>query len=113
MTFSVVRLTAEFWVQAYLARLRLADIPAFVTARGDATAGAVLVKQAPLDGTARAFQRSFDPMTGARTWMVLAEGAEADVDAAIARQRAFDPDLWVIEVEDRAGRHLLDEPGLE
>lgn len=113
MTFSVVRLTAEFWVQAYLARLRLADIPAFVTARGDATAGAVLVKQAPLDGTARAFQRSFDPMTGARTWMVLAEGVEADVDAAIARQRAFDPDLWVIEVEDRAGRHLLDEPGLE
>jgi len=34
------------------------------------------------------------------------------VDAAIARQRGFDPDLWVIEVEDRAGRHLLDEEGL-
>jgi hypothetical protein len=40
--------------------------------------------------------------------MVLAEGAEAEMDAAIARQREFDPDLWVIEVEDRAGRHLLD-----
>ena len=37
------RLTAEFWVQAYLARLRLAGIPAFVVARGDATAGAVAV----------------------------------------------------------------------
>ena len=35
------RLTARFWVDAYLTRLRLADIPAFVTARGDATAGAV------------------------------------------------------------------------
>ena len=34
-----MRLTAEFWVQAYLARLRLADIPAFVTARGDAPPG--------------------------------------------------------------------------
>ena len=44
------RLTAEFWVQAYLARLRLADIPAFVTARGDATAGAVMVKLNTLDG---------------------------------------------------------------
>ena len=107
------RLTAEFWVQAYLARLRLADIPAFVVARGDATAGAVLVKQAPLDGTARAFQRSFDPMTGERNWMVLTEGEEPAVDAVIARQRDFDPDLWVIEVEDRSGRHLLDEPGLE
>lgn len=107
------RLTADFWVAAYLARLRLADIPVFIVARGDGTAGAVLVKQSPLDGTAKVFQRSFDPMTGAREWMVLSEGAEADVDVAIARQRGFDPDLWVIEVEDRAGRHLLDEPGLE
>ena len=34
------------------------------------------------------------------------------MDAALGRQRRFDPDLWVIEVEDRAGRHLLDQPGL-
>ncbi len=107
------RLTAEFWVAAYLARLRVADIPAFVVARGDGTAGAVLVKQSPLDGSATLYQRSFDPLTGDRMWMVLADGVEADVDATIARQRGFDPDLWVIEVEDRAGRHLLDEPGLD
>ena len=106
------RLTADFWVRAYLARLRLADIPAFLTAKGDATAGAVLVKCATLDGQARAWQRSFDLMTGERAWVVLAEGPEADVDAAIGRQRRFDPDLWVIEIEDRQGRTLLDEPGL-
>lgn len=106
------RLTADFWVRAYLARLRLADIPAYVTARGDATAGTVLVKCATLDGRAQAFQRSYDLMTGERAWITLAEGAETDVDAAIARQRARDPDLWVIEIEDRAGRTLLNEPGL-
>jgi hypothetical protein len=50
-------------------------------------------------------------MTGARTWMVLAEGAEAEVDAAIARQRDFDPDLWVIEVEDRGRAPLALSPG--
>lgn len=109
----MARLTAEFWVQAYLTRLRLADIPAFLTSKGDATAGAVLVKCNTLDGRASAHQRSFDPMTGDRAWMVLAEGEDREVDAAIARQREFDPDLWVIEVEDRAGRTLLDEPGLE
>ncbi|MCE6949973.1 DUF1491 family protein [Cereibacter sphaeroides] len=106
------RLTADFWVRAYLARLRLADIPAFVTAKGDATAGTVLVKCATLDGQARAWHRSFNLMTGERAWVVLAEGAEADVDGAVARQRRFDPDLWVIEIEDRQGRTLLDEPGL-
>lgn len=108
----MTRLTSEFWVQAYLARLRLSDIPAFVTQHGDNTAGAVLVKLNTLDGNARVYQRSFDLMTDQRRWEVLADGAEADVDVAVARQQRFDPDLWVIEVEDRAGRHLLDEPGL-
>ena len=108
----MTRLTSKFWVDGYLTRLRLADIPAFVTAHGDDTAGAVLVKLNTLGGQAQAFTRSFDLMSGARVWEVLSEGAEADVDAAITRQRGFDPDLWVIEVEDRAGRHLLGGDGL-
>ena len=106
------RLTADFWVRAYLARLQAAHIPAYVVAKGDPTAGAVLVKLATLDGQGRLYQRSFDLMTGARTWVVLAEGPEADVDAAVLRQRRTDPDLWVIEIESRAGRTLLDEEGL-
>ena len=108
----MTRLTSKFWVDAYLTRLRLNDIPAFVTSHGDDTAGAVLVKLNTLDGRARAMSRSFDLMSGARIWDVLSDGAEAEVDAAIARQRGFDTDLWVIEVDDRAGRHLLDEEGL-
>lgn len=107
-----MRLASGVWVSAYLTRLRLADIPAFVVARGDETAGAVLVKLNTLDGNAKAFQRSFDMMTGERTWMVLAEGLEQDVDVSVAKQRSFDSDLWVIEVEDRQGRTLLDEDGL-
>ena len=107
-----MRLASGVWVSAYLTRLRLADIPAFVVARGDETAGAVLVKLNTLDGNAKAFQRSFDMMTGERTWMVLAEGIEQDVDVSVAKQRSFDSDLWVIEVEDRQGRSLLDEDGL-
>jgi hypothetical protein len=106
------RLATHVWVAAYLARLRLAAIPAFVLAKGDPTAGAVLVKASTLDGRARLFQRSFDLRTGARAWVVLVEGEEAAVDASIARQRGFDRDLWVIEVEDREGRHLLEAEGL-
>ncbi len=105
------RLTADFWVRAYLTRLRLADIPAFVTSKGDPTAGAVLIKLNTLDGQARLWQRSFD-LDGTRIWTVLAEGEEMQVDESVTRQRSFDPDLWVIEVEDRAGRTLLDEEGL-
>jgi len=66
------RLTSDLWVSAYLTRLRLQDIPAFVTRKGDATAGSVLIKLNTLDGQAQAFQRSFDLMTGDRAWVVLA-----------------------------------------
>jgi hypothetical protein len=105
------RLTAEFWVQAYLTRLRLAQIPAFVVKHGDDGAGAVLVKLNTLDGKARAFSRNFGA-DGARVWSLLCDDAEPVVDEAIERQRRYDPDLWVIEVEDRLGRTLLEEPGL-
>jgi hypothetical protein len=109
----MARITSEIWIAAYLTRCRLATIPAFVVARGDRTAGAVLVKLNTLDGSAVCFQRSFDLMSGERRWITLVEGDEAEVDASIAKQRGFDPDVWVIEVEDKSGRHLLDEPGLD
>ena len=108
-----MRLTADIWVSAYLTRLRLLEIPAFIVQKGDATAGAVLIKMNTLDGQACCYQRSFDLMTGERKWVVLTEGLDRDVEASVAKQCSFDPDLWVIEVEDKHGRHLLDEPGLE
>lgn len=106
------RLASGIWVGAYLARLQAEGIPVYVVAKGDETAGAVLVKLATLDGQAQAFHRVVDLMSGARKWDLLAKGVEREVDEAISRQRGFDPDLWVIEVEDARGRHLLDQPGL-
>ena len=108
----MARLATRVWVDAYLARLRLDGIPAFVVAHGDDTAGAVLVKVATLDGRARLMHRFYDFARDVRMWEVLADGTDAELDARIAVQRASDPDLWVIEVEDRAGRHRLDGEGL-
>jgi len=105
----MTRLTAAFWVQAYLRRLALENIPAYILAHGDDTAGAVLVKLATLDGQARLFQRGFDLQTGARVWQQLEQGTEEQIDTTLQRQLGFDPDLWVIELEDRAGRHFLDD----
>lgn len=106
------RLTAGIWVSAYLRRLGLADIPAYVTRHGDDTAGAVMVKCATLDGRASLWVREWDFETDQRPWARLDEGAERDIDARIARDAGRDPDLWVIEIESRAARTLLDEDGL-
>lgn len=107
------RLASGLWVQAYLARLRLAAIPAYLARRGDATAGTVVVKLATLDGQARAFVRRWDMASDSRLWQVLAEGDEGAVDAMLQREVVRDRDLWLVEVEDRQGRTLLDEPGLD
>ncbi len=106
------RLTTEFWVAAYRMRLQALNIPVYISAQGDPTAGAVLVKLSTLDGQAKVFHRRVDLMTGGRSWDILVEGDESDCDTSIEKQRHFDPDLWVIEIEDRQGRHCLEEPGL-
>ena len=110
----MARLTTRFWVDAYLARLRLNDIPVFVVRHGDDTAGAVLVKLSTLRlGRRGCFdQRSFDHCRAAHAsgQNCLAKSApKARWMRPSPASDDFDPDLWVIEVEDRAGRHLLDE----
>lgn len=106
------RLASGLWVSAYLKRLALANIPAYVVAHGDDTAGAVLVKCARLDGTAQLYAREWDFETDIRSWRKTVDGPEAEVDEAVRRQRGFDPDLWVIEIESRDGSTLLEEEGL-
>jgi hypothetical protein len=107
------RLATGLWVAAYRRRLDLAGIPCMIARRGDATAGAVLVKLATMDGQAVVFQRGWDLASGDRVWTVLTQGDEGECDAALARQAGFDPDIWVVEIEDPRGRHLLAEEGLE
>jgi hypothetical protein len=109
----VARLATGVWVSAYLTRLSQEGIHAHVVRKGDATAGAVAVKVALMNGRASFLTRNYG-LDGSLGWQSQIEDAvEAEVDAALARQRGYDPDLWVIEVEDPRGRHMLDTPGLE
>ena len=81
------RLATGVWVAAYLARLRMAGMAAYLVAKGDATAGAVVVKVVLPGGRGKAMVRGFDLASGARLWRVLAEGDECEVDALLQRER--------------------------
>ena len=68
-----------------------------------------LIKLSPLDGTSTLYQKGFDLDTGTQSWIVLVQGDESEVDLMISRQRSFDPDLWVLEVENPLNdAHLID-----
>ena len=106
------RLKAELWVKALIRRCEVAGAQAMVVRRGDASAGVVLVKVNRLDRTASVYSpaRAGD---GSLIWMASTGPEpvpESDADAYIERQRKFDPDIWVVEIEDRQGRHFLQEP---
>jgi len=106
------RLTAEFWVKAHLRRCMAEAIPAVVVRRGDSSAGAVLIKLNQLEHGCTGFAAS-SSLDGSRVWR-RATGTEpvveSEADSYIERQLGYDPDVWVLEIEDRDGRHLLPEP---
>ena len=108
----MARLSTDFWVSAYLSRLSLAGIFAHVAHKGDAQAGSVAVKLATMDRNASLFLRRYNADFELVWSRELDNQPEFEVDEAIAKQRGYDRDLWVIEVEDPKGRHLLDEDGL-
>lgn len=105
-------LKTEFWASALIRRASNAGAFAGVVRRGDSDAGAVLVKVATLDGRARLYAPARDG-EGERIWLDLSAGAlgdvEADVDAYAKKRSETDPDLWVVEIEDKQGRHFLME----
>jgi hypothetical protein len=112
-----MRLKSGIWVAAYVRRCHIEGAFAAVRRRGAEEAGAIFIKVSRLDGTAELFgpapQAAFDeshPMDRAfRPCLPVQPAAEPDVEAYLVREIRFDPDVWIVEVEDRAGRHFLDQ----
>ncbi|MGE5510168.1 MAG: DUF1491 family protein [Bacteroidota bacterium] len=107
-----MRLKSEIWVRAYIRRCAGEGVPAAVVRRGDADAGVIFIKVSRLDGTAALYgpaPAGISREDGERHWTLFsADKPDADIDLHLAREREMDPDLWIIEIEDRQGRHFLD-----
>ena len=103
-------ISSDVWVGALIRRAELAGAFATVVRRGDARAGTVIVKAYDTtERTARLYSEAFGP-DGDRLWIQpVSSGQESELDAYIQRQAGYDPDLWVVEVEDRQGRHFITE----
>ena len=102
-------LNSDLWVGALIRRAQIEGANATVVRKGDLRAGTVIVKAYNTsDRTARLYSEAFG-QEGERLWIQPVSGTESELDAYIERQRTYDPDLWVVEVEDRQGRHFIVE----
>ena len=112
-----MRLKSSIWVSAYLRRCDVEGAFAAVRRRGAEEAGTVFIKLNRLDGTGTLYgpapQSMFvEARSADRLFTVLAGGPlpapDAELEARLVKELKFDPDVWIVEVEDRAGRHFLD-----
>jgi hypothetical protein len=111
-----MRLKSALWVAAYLRRCQVEGVPAVVRRRGAEEAGAVFVRISRLDGTSDLFgpapQSAFDAVPAASrafsASLTKQPAPDETVEVYLARELKFDPDIWIIEVEDRSGRSFLD-----
>src|ERR1700761_8068757 len=111
----MARLKSSIWVAAYLRRCQTEGVFGAVRKRGSEDAGAVFVKIATLDGNAMLYapapQTVYDDSRPVERLFVATSPQaqpEAAVEERLAKELRFDPDVWIVETEDRAGRHFLD-----
>lgn len=103
-------LKAGIWIKAQIRICDLNFLPAAIARRGDADAGAVLLKLNRLEAGTEVLTQVRDP-NGERAWM---RGTGSDLvpdheaDAYIAKQVTYDPDIWVLEIEDPHYRYQID-----
>ncbi|MCH9808563.1 MAG: DUF1491 family protein [Alphaproteobacteria bacterium] len=107
-----MRLASEFWIKAFVRTCNGAGAAAFIVRRGDQHGGSIFVRINRLDGTSQIYgpaAAGLADVASQRRFELRVEASDDEVDRLIAREVGFDSDLWVIEVEDRDGRHFLDD----
>ena len=110
-----MRLRSDIFVSALIRRAETNGAFALLRRRGAAEAGALLIKIDRLDGRAALLApaaQSEEPPEGVDRQFSRAHPQEwiepADAEERLKREVAFDPDLWIVEIEDRAGRAFVD-----
>lgn len=105
------RLKAGIFVRAIIRRAEVAGAAAYVARKGSEEAGAIFIKIAKLDGTCTVLNQARSG-AGDLVWTrPLGENCDEEkASAYFERQIKYDPDLWIVEIEDRQGRTFVDEP---
>lgn len=108
-----MRLTSDFFVSALIRRVFAEGGYAAVEARGAAEAGAIFIRCRRRDGLETLFgpapQSAFEEERPARLFECRLRDAGADaVEALIARERKWDSDLWLVELETEDPARFLD-----
>ncbi len=113
-----LRISSDLWVASYLRKCRLNGSFGYLAKRGATDAGAIFIKIILPDGTVNlygpapqsaALNSVDDVLSGddSRVFEMVLAATDDLIEVRLSRERKFDPDVWIIEVEDTQGRHAL------
>ena len=109
-----MRLSSEFWVSAYMRQCQANGDFAALSKRGASHGGAVFIVINPLDGThylhGPPLQSLLDEEHDVNErvfYKLLSIATQEDLDTQLSKEQRFDPDLWIVERENRTGEHDL------
>lgn len=105
-------LKAGIWINAQVRLCNQQHMPAMIRRRGDNDAGSIIIIIDRLDGSSYVLSQIRDA-DGIRNWLKVT-GAEpvpyAESESYIQRRTNTDPDIWVLEIEDKKGAYTPDAP---
>lgn len=107
------RLRSDFWVAALRRRAEAAGAFISIARRGAEEAGAIFILVDRRDGRFDLYgpapQSVFDDRPTDRLFSLLARDvSEEATRKRIEQEINFDPDLWLVDIEDRDGRAFVD-----
>ncbi|MFL5236933.1 MAG: DUF1491 family protein [Rhizomicrobium sp.] len=105
------RIKTAIQIKAIIRRAEVAGAQAFLVRRGQEDAGALYLKVARLDGTFMVLNQARRG-DGELVWTKpLGDSVdEASASKYLEKQLRFDPDIWILEIEDSQSRAFVDEP---
>ena len=93
-----LRITTELWVSILRKRLETNAIPVFIIQKGEKQAGAIIIRVSNLRGRSTIFIQA-PSINNERRWVELMEGLDRDIEEMLQKQKKFDADLWILEIE--------------
>ena len=110
----MARLKTELWVKAQIRTCDVEMIPAVVVKRGDPDGGAVYLRLDRREEGCQLLSRTYG-INGERIWHgPIGDGPlpPDKVDEYLRKQADFDPDFWVIEIDDPNRRYEPSDDGV-
>ena len=106
------RLKSSIWIQSQIRICSINNLSAYVIKKGHQDAGVIFIQINKLNGKNDIYYQT-RAITGQISWSKVKNDKSFTQKEAcnyLEKQKQYDPDLWILEIEDPEGKYEFVEP---